>query len=52
MFSAPDSINIYLGYGANSKAKAKKEPGELYIYMRVQGNREHGSAGNKQRSIQ
>ena len=23
----------------------EKEPGELYMYMRVQGNREHGSAG-------
>ena len=23
----------------------EKEPGELYMYMRVQGNREHGSTG-------
>ena len=23
----------------------EKDPGELYMYMRVQGNREHGSAG-------
>ena len=30
----------------------EKEPGELYMYIRVQGNREHRSAGISKEELQ
>ena len=46
--SGVDCVDGSGGDGCRLAELQEKEPGEVYMYMQVQGNREHGYVGKKQ----